>query len=119
MFRKTLFGHFLDVMLVFNGPFCHYILLREVEDERDDLISFRLLSQKVYFGRKDFDIIIGLRFRSRCPIQFEQEKALRLGRLCLGDKKNMNGFELDKEYPTLNFESDEDEMKMSLFYSSS
>uniref|UniRef100_A0A0A0LYA9 Uncharacterized protein n=1 Tax=Cucumis sativus TaxID=3659 RepID=A0A0A0LYA9_CUCSA len=28
----------------------------------------------------------------------------------------MNGFELDKEYPTLNFESDEDAVKISLFY---
>ncbi|KAA0052021.1 hypothetical protein E5676_scaffold409G001620 [Cucumis melo var. makuwa] len=28
----------------------------------------------------------------------------------------MNGLELDKEYPTLNFESDEDVVKMSFFY---
>ena len=33
MFRKTLFDHFLDVKLVFNGPPCHYILLKEVDDE--------------------------------------------------------------------------------------
>lgn len=33
MFRKTLFGYFLDVKLVFNGPLCHYILLKEVDDE--------------------------------------------------------------------------------------
>ena len=28
----------------------------------------------------------------------------------------MNGLELDKDYVTLNFESDEDAVKMSLFY---
>ena len=59
---------------------------------------------------------MGLRFRSRCPIQFEEDKALRLRRLYLGDRLNMNGSELDKKYPTLNFESDMDTEKMSLFY---
>ncbi|KAA0040653.1 hypothetical protein E6C27_scaffold370G00070 [Cucumis melo var. makuwa] len=28
----------------------------------------------------------------------------------------MNGFELDKDYPTLQFESDEDAIKMFIFY---
>ena len=34
MFKKKNFDHFLDVKLVFNGPLYHYILLREVEEER-------------------------------------------------------------------------------------
>ena len=50
IFRKIFFGHFLDVKLVFNGPMCHYILLGEVEDERDDVTSFILLDLKVSFG---------------------------------------------------------------------
>ena len=28
----------------------------------------------------------------------------------------MNGFELDNDYPNLQFENDEDEVKISLFY---
>ena len=63
MFRKTIFGHFLDAKLVFNGPLYHYILLREVEDEGNNIISFKLLGQKVSFGWEDFDTIIGLRAR--------------------------------------------------------
>ncbi|KAA0058524.1 hypothetical protein E5676_scaffold606G001110 [Cucumis melo var. makuwa] len=57
-----------------------------------------------------------LKARSRCPIEFVDEKALRLRRLYLGDMSNMNGSGLDKYYSTLNFESDEDVVKMSLFY---
>uniref|UniRef100_A0A9I9ECH5 Uncharacterized protein n=1 Tax=Cucumis melo TaxID=3656 RepID=A0A9I9ECH5_CUCME len=58
---------------------------------------------------------IGLRFRSRHPIQFEEDKALRLSRLYLDDRSNINESELDKDYPTLNFESDKDATKMLLF----
>ena len=43
MFRKTLFGHFLDIKPVFNGPLCHYILLRRGDDGQDNIISFKLL----------------------------------------------------------------------------
>ena len=50
-----MFGHFLDIKLVFNGPLCHYILLREVEDEWEDVVSFKLLGEKVSFGRENFE----------------------------------------------------------------
>lgn len=103
MFRKTLFGHFLDAKLVSNGHMCHYILLKEVKNEWDDVISFKLLGHKASFGWKDFDIITGLRFRSRRAVQLEEKKALRLRRLYLGDRTNINEFKWDKNYPTLNF----------------
>ena len=34
----------------------------------------------------------------------------------MGDRTNMNEFELDKEYPNLQFKSDKDAMKMSVLY---
>ena len=34
-----MFGHLLNIKLVFNEPMCHYILPREVENEWDDVIS--------------------------------------------------------------------------------
>ncbi|KGN57895.1 hypothetical protein Csa_010434 [Cucumis sativus] len=52
----------------------------------------------------------------RHPIEFVDDKALRLRQLYLGDRSNMNGLELDKDYLTLTFESDEDVVKISLFY---
>ena len=42
MCRKNLFDQFLDKKLVFNEPLCHYILLRDVKDEQDNIISFKL-----------------------------------------------------------------------------
>ena len=38
MFKETTVGHFLDIKLVFNRSPCHYILLREVEDDQNDAI---------------------------------------------------------------------------------
>ncbi|TYJ97762.1 Ulp1-like peptidase [Cucumis melo var. makuwa] len=73
MFKKTIFGHFLDVKFIFNGLLCHYILLREVEDERDNVISFKLLHQNVSFGQEDFNTITRLRARPRRPVQFEED----------------------------------------------
>ncbi|TYK15907.1 Ulp1-like peptidase [Cucumis melo var. makuwa] len=89
MFRKTIFGHFMDVKSVFNGLLCHHILLREVEDEPDDIISFKSLSQKVSFDWEDFDTVTRLRARSRHPIQLDTNKALRLRYLYLRDRSNM------------------------------
>ncbi|TYK23267.1 Ulp1-like peptidase [Cucumis melo var. makuwa] len=68
MFRKTIFELFLDVKLVFNGPLCHNILLREVEKGRKNTISFKFLGEKVSFEREDYDIITGLRYRPRREI---------------------------------------------------
>ncbi|KAL4028015.1 hypothetical protein IC575_011205 [Cucumis melo] len=44
LFRKTKFGHFLDLNIVFNGPLIHYLLLREVEDE-GEIGNSRLLEK--------------------------------------------------------------------------
>lgn len=80
-----MFEHFLDVKLVSNRPMYDYILSREVEDEREVAISFKLLGENVSFGWKDFDIITRLRYGSRRAVEFEHDKALRLRWLYLGD----------------------------------
>ena len=67
----------LDIKLVFNRLMYHYILLIEIEDEQEDVISFKLLGVKIYFGWKDFDIIITkLRNRPGRAIEFELDKPL-------------------------------------------
>ncbi|KAL4012058.1 hypothetical protein IC575_029133 [Cucumis melo] len=60
LFRKTKFRHFLDLNIVFNGPLIHYLLLREVEDEGKDSISFLLGGVVCTFGRREFNIVTGL-----------------------------------------------------------
>ena len=57
LFRKTKFSHFLDLNFVFNGPLIHYLLLREVEDEGNDHISFLLGGVVCTFGRREFNIV--------------------------------------------------------------
>ncbi|KAL0548554.1 hypothetical protein IC582_013008 [Cucumis melo] len=52
LFRKTKFGHFLSLNIVFNGPLVPYLLLREVEDEGKDYISFLLGGVVCTFGRE-------------------------------------------------------------------
>ncbi|TYJ95754.1 hypothetical protein E5676_scaffold110G00110 [Cucumis melo var. makuwa] len=61
-------------------------------------------------------MVIGLGARPSCSVQFEEDKAQRLRCLYLGDRSNMNGIEVGQRLLTLNFESDEDVVKMSLFY---
>ncbi|KAL0545995.1 hypothetical protein IC582_015899 [Cucumis melo] len=58
--QLALFRNFLDLNIVFNGPLIHYLLLREVEDEVKDSISFLLGGVVCTFGRREFNIITGL-----------------------------------------------------------
>ncbi|KAL0541646.1 hypothetical protein IC582_021699 [Cucumis melo] len=60
LFRKTKFGHFLDLNIVSNGSLIHYLLLREVEDEGKDSISFLLGGVVCTFSMREFNIITGL-----------------------------------------------------------
>ena len=80
-----------------------YILLKEIEEEQEDVISFKLLGDKVFFELKDFDIITGLNYRSRHVVEFEQDKALKLRQLYLDDRINMNGAKSGKDYPNIKF----------------
>ena len=80
IFKKTLFDHFLDVKLVFNGLLSRYIFLREMDDEWDYVISFKLLSWKVSFERKDYNTIKGWGLGRDV-----EDKALRLRQLYLSN----------------------------------
>ncbi|KAL0534840.1 hypothetical protein IC582_029137 [Cucumis melo] len=113
LFRKTKFGHFLDLNIVFNGPLIHYLLLREVEDKGNDYISF-LLGDVVYtFGRREFNIITG-----QCG---PKEESIQL----VGNSRLLEKFFKDKEciYPSdledifLEYEGDDNDIvKLALVY---
>lgn len=42
LFKRTVFGRFVDMDLIFNSPLVHYILLREAKDKRSDAMGFDL-----------------------------------------------------------------------------
>ena len=50
----------MDLNIVFNVPLIDYLLLREVEDEGNDHINFLLGVVVCTFGRREFNIVMGL-----------------------------------------------------------
>lgn len=59
LFKKVVFGRFLDMHIIFNSPLVHYILLREVTDDRDDVMTFVLNGTIVTFS-KELLLVTGL-----------------------------------------------------------
>ncbi|KAL4010797.1 hypothetical protein IC575_027817 [Cucumis melo] len=113
LFRKTKFGHFLDLNIVFNGPLIHNLLLREVEDEGKDYISFLLGGVVCTFGKREFNIITGL--------WGPKEESIQL----VGNSRLLEKFFKDKEciYVSdledifLEYEGDDDDIvKLALVY---
>ena len=92
MFKKTIFVHILDVKLVFNGPLCHYILLREVEDERDGVLSFKLLCQKVSFYNTSKDVSFKLTLKAIFLLVYELKEASKQWYLKCNDTITSFGF---------------------------
>lgn len=63
MFRQTIFEPILDCTLSLNGQLSHHLLLREVGDDRPNMINFNLLGNIVSFGKEEFDLITGFKVR--------------------------------------------------------
>ncbi|KAL4017987.1 hypothetical protein IC575_021574 [Cucumis melo] len=113
LFRKTKFGHFLDLNIVFNGPLIHYLLLREVEDEGKDCISFLLGGVVCTFGRREFNIITGLWGPKEEYIQLVENS--RLLEKFFKDKECIYVSDLEDIF--LEYEGDDDDIvKLALVY---
>ncbi|KAL0534588.1 hypothetical protein IC582_028879 [Cucumis melo] len=113
LFRKTKFGHFLDLNIVFNGPLIHYLLLKEVEDEGKDSISFLLGGVVCTFGRREFNIIIGLWGPKEDYIQLVGNS--RLFEKFFKDKECIYVSDLEDIF--LEYEGDDDDIvKLALVY---
>ncbi|KAL0557180.1 hypothetical protein IC582_005698 [Cucumis melo] len=113
LFRKTKFGHFLDLNIVFNEPLIHYLLLREVEDEGKDSISFLLGGVVCTFGRREFNIITGLWGPKEDYIQLVGNS--RLLEKFFKDKECVYVSDLEDIF--LEYEGDDDDIvKLALVY---
>ncbi|KAL0546587.1 hypothetical protein IC582_016498 [Cucumis melo] len=113
LFRKTKFGHFLDLNIVFNGPLIHYLLLKEVEDEGKDSISFLLGGVVCTFGRREFNIITGLWGPKEDYIQLVGNS--RLLEKFFKDKECIYVSDLEDIF--LEYEGDDDDIvKLALVY---
>ncbi|KAL0534268.1 hypothetical protein IC582_028557 [Cucumis melo] len=113
LFRKTKFGHFLDLNIVFNGPLIHYLLLRLVEDGGKDSISFLLGGVVCTFGRREFNIITGLWGPKEDYIQLVGNS--RLLEKFFKDKECVYVSDLEDIF--LEYEGDDDDIvKLALVY---
>lgn len=114
MFSQTCFGPILGMNVVFNGPLLHHLLLREVEEPRDDLISFNLFGNRVSFGKREFDLITGLRHTMNRVDEDVRNRRLRI--LYFQDKASVKCSELEKIFLEHTFENDEDAVKIAIVY---
>lgn len=85
-----------------------------MNEVRPDVMSFDILGNKISFGQRKFDLIIGLRHSTRHVRSNICSAKLR--RIYLNDSTTMKGFELDRLFPSLQFENDQDVVKMTIFY---
>lgn len=99
--------------IMFKGPLIHYILIREVKMTGRDIISFNLLDTKVSSGRGEFNLITRLRYQTR---QVKSNSLVRLRRKYLNGNEDLKRYELDVLFLLIEFENDEDAIKIGLFY---
>ncbi|XP_022157016.1 uncharacterized protein LOC111023842 [Momordica charantia] len=114
MFRQTCFGPILDMDVVFNGPLIHHLLLREVEEPRQDVISFDLFGKRVSFGKREFDLITGLSHRMNRVDNHIPGRRLRAR--YFKDSVKVKCSELEKIFLEDVFYDDEDVVKVGIVY---
>lgn len=119
MFRRTVFGRFVDMDIVFNSPLVHHILLREVhvQNHNDETMYFNLNGHTVKFSKDEFLLVTGL---WRSPVVVPRTTVVT-GALRTKYFHDLRGAEIhptafEEHYKGLQFETDLDAVKVSLIY---
>ncbi|XP_038880341.1 uncharacterized protein LOC120071983 [Benincasa hispida] len=118
MFKRTVFGRFLDIELVFNNPLIHHMLLREVKNSGMNSISFFVRGKVVIFSKDEFLLITCL-WRSPTRVRWSEESSHELFTRYFGSQLTSDAFHLhllEEEYKELVFENDDDAVKITLVY---
>ncbi|XP_031741885.1 uncharacterized protein LOC105435430 isoform X2 [Cucumis sativus] len=117
LFKRTVFGRFVDMDLVFSSPLVHHILLREVKDERPDAMSFNLNGIIATFSKEEFLLVTGLWPSPTKPVP-RVEATKSLGTKYFGNELvvDMNPLTFEERYKNLNFYDDLDAVKVTLVY---
>lgn len=115
MFRRTILGRLVDVDLVFNSPLVHHILLREVMDERPDVMSFDLRGTIATFSKKEFMLLTGL-WQAPEQVVHKKVSSTHLRAKYFNGMTEINLKEFEQKYENLVFKNDEDAVKISLVY---
>ncbi|XP_038902177.1 uncharacterized protein LOC120088810 [Benincasa hispida] len=118
MFKKTVFWRFVDVDMVVNSPIIHHMLLREVKRTRSDSMSFSVCGKVVTFLKDDFLLMTGL-WQSPTRVDRNQQSSYELAIKYFGNrvtKDTSHLRQLEEKYKDLEFENDDDVVKISLVY---
>ena len=118
--KKTVFGRFVDMDIIFNSLPVHHILLREVEDDRGDAMTFDLNGKIVMFSKEEFLLVIGL---WRLPnlvivnrVQGDAVGSLRSRYFKNDFLREIHIGTLKSVYKEMEFENNMDVVMMSLVY---
>ncbi|XP_022156117.1 uncharacterized protein LOC111023081 [Momordica charantia] len=100
--------------IVFNGPLIHHLLLKEVEEPREDVISFDLLRKRVSCGKREFDLITELRHKMHRVDNDIPSRRLRAR--YFKDSVRVKCNELEKIFMEQGFDNDKDVVKVAIVY---
>ncbi|XP_022145823.1 uncharacterized protein LOC111015183 [Momordica charantia] len=111
--RRTIFGRFVDLEMMFCSGVVHHFLSREVAGSSDDSVKLLIGGNVFTFSKDQFMLITGL---WRLPGKVVQKKIgkNRLRRKYFNDEASMMLEEFVEVYKQTDFEDDEDAVKVTL-----
>ncbi|XP_052300032.1 uncharacterized protein LOC107177970 [Citrus sinensis] len=122
MFKKDIFGHFLECRsFPFSGVILHNLLLRQVaheEDSREDQLWFQISEHLIRLSIVKWCLVTGLSYGVDTELR-DDKKIDRLWKTYFGGvHRKINVKEFDALFKELKFEEmdDMDSLKIALFY---
>ncbi|KAF4379627.1 hypothetical protein F8388_023644 [Cannabis sativa] len=122
LFRKSPFGHFLDVSnFNYQIQLIHLVLLQQIHTERDDVeLWFKLGDKAVRFGIEEFSIITGFDCTKSYDVDLFKSKKLlayKEGIFCMhGLTEKLTVKEVASVFFSGALKDDEDYVKIALVY---
>ncbi|KAM3283198.1 hypothetical protein P3S67_026843 [Capsicum chacoense] len=118
MFRKTIFGYFLDMPEVYvQNQVLVNLMRRELVQERNDLFCVKINESSLCFGLKEFGIITGLRCFGDDKFVGNSNGVNRLRSNYFGENSSVSLDDLVSCFEDLeSIQSDDDAVKIAILY---
>ncbi|KAG5622683.1 hypothetical protein H5410_007901 [Solanum commersonii] len=117
MFRKTVFGHFLDMKPFFvqNQVLC-YLMRKELVQDRLDKFYVDINGSRLCFGIEEFAAVTGLKCDGDVVAKDFYEYSNRLKRTYFPNRMNVGKNQLANCFLNKKWNSDEDAVKIAVLY---
>ncbi|KDO37216.1 hypothetical protein CISIN_1g041318mg, partial [Citrus sinensis] len=119
MFKKDIFGHFLECRsFPFSGVILHNLLLRQVEDSREDQLWFQIGEHLIRLSIVEWCLVTGLSYGVDTELRDNKTVDMLRNTYFGGVHRKINVKEFDALFKELKFEEidDMDALKIALFY---